>query len=142
MEKRYLFMKKCKGNVVLNVILILGLCFLILNGLFLMVIGRVDINKLKTKEKDEYYIQERKMEMFLKNKFKEAVTLNQNQYNEETIKKMYATTGDYDITVDSNKKEIRLDKKINLSITECYYYGYEISGNNICFKRKKYYEIK
>lgn len=142
MEKKFLFMRKCKGNVLLNVILLLGLGFVILNGLFLIVLGRVQINKLKSKEKDEYYLQEKEKEILLKNTFKEKSDLNANGYNEQTVKTIDATAGNYHVTFDNTKDAIKVEKKINLSITEYYYYDYKDSNNNICFKRKKYYEIK
>jgi hypothetical protein len=143
MEKKYLLMRKSKGNLQLNVILILGLCFLMIEGLFTFILGRVEVNNLVEKEQQKHISKNDDVDDFvsknLKYLSKECVN---NTIDITKITSVNKKEGNMSIVYKSSTNCFQVEKIVSSTVREYHFYDYLIENNEIYFVKRKYYEIK
>lgn len=143
MGKKYLLMGKSKGNIQLNVILILGLCFLMLEGLFTFIIGRVEVNNLIAKEQQKHISKNDDVDEFVsKNlKYLSSECVN-NTIDIGKITNVYKREGNMSIMYKSSTNCFQVEKIVSTTVREYYFYDYVIEDNIIYFVKRKYYEVR
>jgi hypothetical protein len=136
-------MRKSKGNLQLNVILILGLCFLMIEGLFTFILGRVEVNNLVEKEQQKHISKNDDVDDFvsknLKYLSKECVN---NTIDITKITSVNKKEGNMSIVYKSSTNCFQVEKIVSSTVREYHFYDYLIENNEIYFVKRKYYEIK
>lgn len=143
MEKKYLLMRKSKGNLQLNVILILGLCFLMIEGLFTFIMGRVEVNNLVAKEQQKHISKNDDVDEFVsKNlKYLSSECVN-NTIDITKITVVNKKEGNMSIMYKSSTNCFQVEKIVSSTVREYHFYDYLIEDNEIYFVKRKYYEVK
>lgn len=143
MEKKYLLMRKSKGNLQLNVILILGLCFLMIEGLFTFIMGRVEVNNLVAKEQQKHISKNDDIDEFVsKNlKYLSSECVN-NTIDITKITSVNKKEGNMSIMYKSSTNCFQVEKIVSSTVREYHFYDYLIEDNEIYFVKRKYYEVK
>ncbi|SHJ60001.1 hypothetical protein SAMN02745163_02236 [Clostridium cavendishii DSM 21758] len=134
-------MKRVKGNVILNVILITSLCTVFLNGIFLIAMHSSEINSLKRKEQREINSEVDKRKEAVNSAIIECFD-SSNKIDENKLKSLKRRYDDFEIYYEDTKG-IVVKKKLSGSVFEYHYFKCEKNDKNIIFlKESKYYEIK